>query len=186
MRLFIALDVPTAWRSAAADATAALARSAPDVLRAVDPHLMHLTLRFLGEVDPDAVQALGAALDARVPPVDVTLRLGAAGTFGPPARASVAWLGIGGDRDGLAALARRVEEAVVAAGLPADDRPYRPHLTLARVDRRAVAADRRAVAAAAAALSAPDVEPFRAREVVLVHSRPGGPRPRYTTLSRHG
>lgn len=192
MRLFIALDISADWREAAVSAIAAIAPAAPGALRPVDPSLMHLTLRFLGEVDEPIVPALQAALDREVPPVDVTLSLGAAGTFGPPARTTVAWLGVGGDTDGLAALAalaartERAERAVIASALPPDGRPLRPHLTLARVARGASTGARRAIAEAVAGLPAPRPAPFRAREIALVRSHLGGPRPRYEVLSHHG
>jgi 2'-5' RNA ligase len=44
------------------------------------------------------------------------------------------WIGVAGDTDGFARLAARTEAALVAAGWPPDDRPFRPHLTLARSD----------------------------------------------------
>src|SRR5438874_11253429 len=103
---------------------AIVAGAAPDIpMRSVDTSLMHLTLRFLGEVANERVDALWATLEERVPPVGVRLTLGQAGTFGPPARTSVAWLGIGGDLDGLRALVRRVDFALQLIALaPADTR----------------------------------------------------------------
>ena len=114
------------------------------------------------------------------------LALGPAGTFGVPARTTVAWLAVAGDGEGLRALAGRVEAAVVAAGLPPDDRPLRPHITLARLDRGASTQQRRAVAEAIAALEPPPPAAFRARAVALVRSHLGREGPRYETLSRHG
>jgi 2'-5' RNA ligase len=186
VRLFIALEIPDDWRAAATAAAAALDAAAPRALRPVDGDLMHLTLRFLGEVDADRVPDLSAALAREVPPVDVTLRLDGAGTFGAAARTSVAWLGVGGDLEGLAALVARIEGAVVGCGLPAESRPFRAHLTLARVARTASPAERRAVAAAVTGLARPSAAPLRAREVALVRSTLGGPRPRYDVLARVG
>ena len=149
MRLFVAIELPDAWLREAAralDALAAALGDDADALRPVTPDRMHLTLRFLGEVDAGRVPALDAALRESVPPVAVDLELAATGTFGAPARTSVVWLGLGGDLDALRALAARVESAVAASGLPPDDRPLRPHVTLARVRRQASPAQRRAIA----------------------------------------
>lgn len=184
MRLFVALEVPDAWRAAARDATATLARTSGVRLRTVDTALLHLTLRFLGEVPDEALPRLVAALEERVPPVDVALELAAAGSFGRPERTQVVWLGAAGDLDALHALAARVETAVRAAGLPPEDRQLRPHLTLARLGRPLSAADRSAVAEATRALPAPAPHPHRASEAVLVRSYLGGPAPRYEVLAR--
>jgi 2'-5' RNA ligase len=186
MRLFVAIELPTGWREAAAEAQRTLIqRVPPRTLRPVDPALMHLTLRFLGEVEDEALPLLQREL-AALEPVDVQLALGAAGSFGAARSTRVAWLAIEGDRDGLAALARRVERAVVAAGAPPEPRPFRPHLTLARVTRGADGEARRAVAEALAALPRPAAAPFHARRIALVRSHLGGPHgPRYEPLLRH-
>jgi 2'-5' RNA ligase len=184
MRLFVALEVPDGWREAARATTESVARASGVRLRAVDPALMHLTLRFLGDVPDAAVPQLVEALAGTVPPVDVALELAPAGTFGPPARTQVVWLGVGGELDALQALAARVETAVRAAGLPPEDRPLRAHLTLARLGRQLDAAERRAVAEAVHHLEAPPPLTFRAREAVLVRSYLGNPQPRYEVIAR--
>jgi len=187
VRLFIALDVPESWRVAAAAQQRALIEAIPGarrVLRLVQPDLMHLTLRFLGEVDEGGVDPLQAALDG-LPPFAITLDLDRAGTFGPDARTAVAWLGVGGEVDALPTLAADVERSVRLAGLPADDRPFAAHLTLARVARQATPEQRRAIAAAVRALDAPRAETFVARDLLLVRSHLGGVAPRYEVLSHH-
>ncbi|MBX7111160.1 MAG: RNA 2',3'-cyclic phosphodiesterase [Dehalococcoidia bacterium] len=186
MRLFVAIDVPDAWRDAAVQATEALAQASGVRLRPVHPSLMHLTLRFLGEVPEDGVPRLIEALRAAITAFDLELALGPAGTFGPPIRTQVAWLGITGDLEGLQHLAARIESAVRAAGLPPEDRPLRVHLTLARLGRELRPDERRAVAEAARHLDAPPPLPFHAREVLLVRSTLANPRPLYEVLSRFG
>lgn len=179
MRLFLAIEPPEAWRRSAAAALATLDGEHPGLLRPVRPELLHLTLRFLGEVGEERLEPLHAALREAVPPVAVPLELGAAGMFGG-SRGGAVWLGVGGDLAGLRALAGRAEQAVVAAGLPGERRELRPHLTIARVRRQARAGERRAIAASVRAIAAPEASPFVARELVLVRSwlRPEGPRHR--------
>jgi len=191
MRLFLAIEVPGAWRREAARAlralTAALHDDARPLLRPVAADRLHLTVRFLGEVDGALLAPLQAALAGAVPPVAVDLALAPAGSFGPAARTSVVWLGVGGDLDGLRTLAARVDGAVIAAGLALDPRePHeaRPHLTLARVRPRAGAAGRRAIAHATAALASPPPLPQRPEQLVLIHSRLTGDGPRYEVLQR--
>ena len=188
MRLFLALELPDPWLREAArtlDALTAALGDDADVLRPVALDRMHLTVRFLGEVDEERVPVLDAALREAVPPIGVDIELTAAGTFGSAARTSVVWLGLGGDLDALRALAGRVEPAVEAAGLPPERRELRPHVTLARVRRQASTPQRRAIAAAVAALDAPPTHAHRAGEVVLVRSHLGSGQPRYEVLGRY-
>lgn len=184
MRLFLALEVPDGWRRAAEALSAALAERHEDALRFVRPELLHLTLRFLGEVEDRDVASLQSRLGEAIAPFELPLELGGVSTFGSPARTNVVWLGVGGDLDGLRALAATVEVAVVDAGLPGEQRELRPHLTLARVRRQVASAERRAIASLARELTPPPPEPYVASELVLVHSRLGAGGPRYEVLAR--
>lgn len=190
LRLFIAVELPEPWREAARAARAEIEREvgAPVAasMRWVDPTLMHLTVRFVGEIDEPGLAPLREALDRVVPPVDVELTIDGAGTFGPPARTDAAWIGVCGDVDGLRALVERVEAAVVAAGLPPEERTFRAHVTLARLGRRASRDERRAVARVVAGLTRPPRASFHARSVALVRSHLGRGGPRYEVRSRHG
>jgi 2'-5' RNA ligase len=97
---------------------------------------LHLTLRFLGPTPEallaptaDAVAAAAAAVDG-----PIRLELTGAGSFPRAARPRTLWVGVGGDTERLARLAAVTETALVGAGWSPDDRPFRPHLTLARSD----------------------------------------------------
>ncbi len=96
----------------------------------------------------------------------LTLAVAGAGAFPTPARAQVLWLGLASDA-ALDALARRVDDACAASGLGRETRPFRAHLTVARL-RRGARVDRAALAPALAAVRAPD--PFVVRSVDLVAS----------------
>jgi RNA 2',3'-cyclic 3'-phosphodiesterase len=150
----------------------------------VRPDLMHLTLRFMGEVDEGGVAPLQAALDG-LAPFAVTIALDRAGTFGPAARTGVVWLGIGGEVRALRGVAESVERAIRLVGARPEDRPFTAHLTLARLARHATEQDRRAVAEAVHALDAPPPLPFATSELALVRSILEGPSPRYEVLSHH-
>jgi len=105
-------------------------------LRWTRPDQWHVTLTFFGDVDGARVDDLTARLGraaARAEPMP--LSFGAGGTFGSRARARVAWLRVEGARDPLRRLARATDAAGRRAGLEVEDRPYRPHLTLARARR---------------------------------------------------
>ncbi len=101
--------------------------------RWVRPDRMHLTVRFLGELESDR---FAAVLDALTAPLEVRgpLRLApdGLGAFPSPARARVVWAGFTGDRSALARAALEVEARLEPLGLPRERRPLRPHLTLGR------------------------------------------------------
>lgn len=119
MRLFVSLRPPAA-------VTAHLAAAAAG-LRTTDVAQWHITLAFLGEVpDPQPVAAELASLTH--PPFD--LQLQGSGTF--RSQGGLVYAGVTGDVDALHRLAADVQAACRRAGLRLEDRPYRPHLTVAR------------------------------------------------------
>lgn len=100
----------------------------PPSSRAAHPLDLHLTLRFLGELSPEALLAtasVGGALQAR----GFSLCIDRAGWF---PRARVLWCAPSQAPDALFDLVTRLEQALVAHGFPPETRPFRPHLTLAR------------------------------------------------------
>ncbi len=181
MRLFAALTLPG---EAVADLEAALApvRRGAQAPRWVAPERWHLTLAFFGEVAEDRLPALRSRLQVRLSDrASLQLRLCGADRFGP----QVLWMGVSGDVGPLHELADRVglgHESAERVGLVDEsaerlDRPYRPHLTLARAGLGEGAALRGALAALAG-YEGPD---WLAQSVHLVRSHRGA-RPRYETV----
>ena len=199
MRLFVAIEAPLPWQAAARSVRRELERAVgggrppgrpaarTPALRWVDPGLMHLTLRFLGEVTERRLPALHEALIAQCStspsPAIVEIGLGEARTVGPAARATVVSLAVNGSGEGLSMLAARVESAVTVAELPPEGRPFRPHLTLARLRPGADARTRRAVAAAVVELGPPPPLPVRVTGVALMRSHLSADGPRYERLA---
>ena len=169
MRLFTAIEIPAVWRRAAEAVAAELTRRANPGLRMSAPGNTHLTVRFLGEVDDDDVPALVAAL-AQLRATPCELRLAAPGTFGPATRTRVVWLGVDGDQGCLDSLVGAVDTVLAEAGLKADQQPWRPHLTLARVRDHAGGQERRALAELVGTLEAPAGDPFVAACLALYRS----------------
>jgi 2'-5' RNA ligase len=138
LRLFAALELP-------AEATAALEdfrdRAAePALWRPVAADSLHVTLAFLGATDPALVEPLGAGLEAVAGPAP-RLRLAGALLL-PPRRARVLCAALDDPDTELAALQARLSEALAATGAYAPEaRPFRPHVTVARL-RRGLAAPR--------------------------------------------
>jgi 2'-5' RNA ligase len=104
---------------------------------------LHLTLRFLGATpdarQPELAEALRSAADGAVA-FDVALAGG--GAFPDAARPRVLWLGIDEGAGSLGSLAARLATELSRLGWPPEDRPFKPHLTLARTDGVPGAADR--------------------------------------------
>jgi 2'-5' RNA ligase len=153
-RAFLAVVPHPAARAWAESAQNSAAAVAPD-LRWSKPEQRHLTVKFFGAV-PDAAALAEFVAGAVLPREPFTLTLGGGGAFPNPRRASVLWLGV---REGEAALAE------LAAPFVDDDRPFRAHLTLARVTK---SRDLRAVVAALDACG--ESQPWTVDEVVLFES----------------
>lgn len=136
VRAFFALPLPGAAREALADAQRTLKRRAGDGPRFVDPGQLHLTLKFLGWVDPDLVPVLQAritliAIDT--PPIDTSF---AGFTAFPAVRhARVVAVELADPRHALGALADRLQDAAAELGIPREQRAFRAHVTIARSKR---------------------------------------------------
>jgi RNA 2',3'-cyclic 3'-phosphodiesterase len=157
MRLFLALNIEPPVRHRCYAATAALRTASPDV-RWVDETKLHLTLKFLGEQPEMVARALPPVLDAaagRSRAMD--LSLSGIGAFPNFRRPRIVWLGVAPDPK-LELLHHDVEVACEALGLPVEGRPFRPHVTLGRVET----ADRGTLRDAAKGV--------RIREASAVHS----------------
>ncbi len=182
-RLFVAVPLPD---DVAAEVAALVDRvRAPGVpggghdARWVRMDGLHLTLRFIGPTLEDRVLAAREAVrQAGVGPA-FGLELEGAGAFPTPERPRALWLGITDEEGGLEALAGRVDGALATAGWPASDRPFRPHLTLARSDGIAAGAG---FAARLMAEAAGLHRRFRVDRVGLFESVTGGGPARYAPL----
>lgn len=143
----------------------------------------HVTLVFLGEVPDDRLPEVDAALRSATRSTDagpLRLRIAGGGRFGRD-RSTILWAGLTGDVDRLIRLGESTREVLGRAGLPFDDRPFRPHLTLARPGDRL---GRARVEADCAALDGYRGPEWRAGYVSLVRSRLGAVSA-YTELGRY-
>jgi RNA 2',3'-cyclic 3'-phosphodiesterase len=169
LRLFVACQLPDEVRDALSRAQDGLRRLVPGRLRWVRPEGIHVTLKFLGDVDETRVEAIRAALAAAIDPFELRVRPATIGTFGG-ARVRVVWVGLKGEIEGLAALAVRVEQALAPLGFPRERRPFAAHLTLARVPDRASAGERKRLLAAVKDFRPPAFPSMMITEVKLIRS----------------
>ena len=133
IRAFIAITPPTTLQQTMAEVRQVFQRlSLP--WRWVTPDHIHLTLRFLGDVPDESVPSLLQAMaQAAQGQTAFTLRARALGCFPQPARARVLWVGLDDPSQALGRLNERLMAALTPLGFPPEDRPFHPHLTLARI-----------------------------------------------------
>ena len=163
-RLFVAIVPPQDIRDLLIDAM----EDSPE-LRWVGEEQLHLTLRFIGEVERPIANDLAAAL-GRAQANAFELRMAGVGRFDRRGGGAL-WAAVE-PKAPVAALAAKIERICQEAGLPAERRAYHPHITLARWKGRSTAAADAFVQRARGLSS----QPFAVDRFVLFESR----------LSRHG
>lgn len=130
MRLFIAAELSDALKDKLEDIPRAVRL---DGVRLVPRDQMHLTVRFLGEVEPERLADIEAALRAACARHAAhVVEVKGGGVFGHPRHPRVVWVGLVDPTARLTALAAAVEQALVDVGFPPEERPFRAHLTLGR------------------------------------------------------
>ncbi|MFZ2995096.1 RNA 2',3'-cyclic phosphodiesterase [Sphingobium sp.] len=133
-RLFIAIRPPADQRAWLMSLATPLAGA-----RWQDDDQLHLTLRFVGDVDAHGAQDIADALRCIVfAPIECAVR--GVGTFERKGRVDALWAGVH-PRDPLSHLHRKIDRACISVGLPPESRAYLPHITLARFGRQGGAVD---------------------------------------------
>ena len=135
VRSFIAVHIPDAVRRDISILIGGL-RSCGDGedVKWVRPESLHLTLKFLGDVEQERIGAAAGAIERSVsaqPAFDLTL--GGTGAFPNPRRPSVLWIGVRKGAEPLASLAGAVETGLAGLGFEREKRPFSAHLTLGRI-----------------------------------------------------
>lgn len=129
-RLFVALRPPRAVRE-----TLIAAMHGISAARWQSDDQLHLTLRFIGEVDHHRAEDIAAALGALHSP-PVTARIAGTSLFDRKGRPHMIWAGVE-PAEPLAALHRKVDQLLARVGIPPANRSFVPHITLARLGREA-------------------------------------------------
>jgi RNA 2',3'-cyclic 3'-phosphodiesterase len=137
MRLFVAVEmnasVEETAREVIDDLRARVARLAPrSRITWSAPDRIHVTVRFIGEADEARAQAIRSALGPTIDAPVFDLTVEGVGAFPPKGPPRVVWAGLTDGRDGLLEVERAVSQRLETL-VPLEDRPYAPHLTLARV-----------------------------------------------------
>jgi 2'-5' RNA ligase len=183
LRLFFTVELPDEVRAAASAQVERLRRDFKSVRASwARPASLHVTLKFLGEVEAsrlDALSRAGTVAATGLAPFNLSVE--SAGAFPPRGAARVLWLGVRDDSGRLALLQSRLEDVCAAEGFERESKPFKPHLTLARL---------RTTHDAAALSEAHRQTPFGPHafdvtEFLLMRSQLGPGGSRYTPLSRH-
>lgn len=183
LRVFCAVELPDELRSRVTERARRLRSEFPDVRASWEkPEKLHITLKFLGDIETAHVEALSSAAAraaASLEPFELTIE--EPGTFPPHGQPRVLWLGIVDPSGRLALMQRALETECAAVGFTRESRAFKPHLTLARVRSPQGARE------LAAAHRETPFEPqrFEVSELVVMRSELGPGGSRYTPLSRH-
>jgi len=180
-RVFCAMELPDALKSLVGEHARRLREAFPRVRASWErPEKIHITQKFLGDVEVTRVEELSRAARraaATIEPFELTVTgPGAFPSHGPP---RVLWLGIEDASGQLSNLHRTLEDECAAAGFPRESRPFKPHLTLARIRtphgaRKLAAAHRE---------SSFEPQTFTVSELVLMRSELGPGGSRYTRVA---
>lgn len=181
MRCFIAIRFPDEVNRELSRQIDYLAGTGAAV-RWVKAENLHVTLKFLGDVQDHEVQDVHRAL-SRVSCPPMSLSVCGLGCFPPSRRPRVVWAGLEGDVDRLVSLAADIEQQVAPLGYPPEERGFRAHLTIGRVKgQRNIDALMLAIERRAQQLRTPEAE---IDTFALYQSELGGGGPRYYKIGTY-
>ncbi len=183
IRSFIAIELPGEVKSSLAGIQSRLKSGSRAPAKWVDPAIMHLTLKFLGYVKGDDVGSIIKALEEACRGVSpFHLEMSGLGVFPNPRSVRVVWAGLTGDIEKLGLLQKRIDAALAPLGFKAEERPFTPHLTLARVREDARPEERQKLGELVDGTVAPDLS-FHVDAVHLMKSQLMRTGPVYTRLA---
>ncbi len=135
IRTFVAVDIDSAVRDRVAGLVGRFRAAGADV-KWVQPQNLHITLKFLGDVDAKEIHRVcGAVQDAVADAAPFEFEVRGAGAFPKPNRPRTVWLGIAQGQEEMIDLNQRIEPALEKLGFRREARRFQPHLTIGRVRR---------------------------------------------------
>jgi 2'-5' RNA ligase len=180
MRLFVAIDLTDEARRQIADVQQRLvARIGGSGLKLVRSEHLHLTLAFIGEVDEERGRKIVGSMEVPFDQRPFEIEFGGVGVFPPDGRPRILWLGVTHGAMSSVRLQEAVATRLEPFGMEREERPFSPHLTLARwregrrSDARRLLADEVGVVAR-----------MPVHAVTLFQSRLSGSGPTYSVLAQ--
>ena len=167
IRTFIAIEIPQDVISDIDEIQQAL-KSYRFSIKWVRPESIHLTLKFLGNIDPAAVESINRVLKTTVDSFKpFSIQAKGLGVFPGVKRPRVIWMGIVGQKDRLAGLQRNLDKNLNDIGFARDKRPFKGHLTLGRAKGRI---DARRIGSVLTEYSNFEAQPFTVGSLILYKS----------------
>jgi 2'-5' RNA ligase len=134
IRAFLAIEPPEDILQAVARMQEKLKREISGRISWTKPQGQHLTLKFFGDISTEDVKNICAAVQNRIASGSaLNLKIEKLGVFPDARRPRVLWCGITGDEEKLLAIQKQLDDDFASIGFPGEDRPFRAHLTLARI-----------------------------------------------------
>jgi 2'-5' RNA ligase len=143
IRSFVAIELPGEAKKGLASLRRELERDEHRFVKWVDPKGVHLTLKFLGNIPSRRVTEITEAIEKAAQGLSpFLLEISGLGAFPSLKQPRVVWVGVGGELDKVSTLQQNVDSALAALGIAREERPFVPHLTVARVREGASASER--------------------------------------------
>jgi 2'-5' RNA ligase len=172
IRTFVAIELPSQIKAALSQLQGNLRTSKNASVKWVNPEGIHLTLKFLGNIDEAEVPALTKALSEAVRGVaPFSLQLGDPGAFPGNQAPRVVWVGVEGEIELLLTLHNNVDRVLTPLGFPPEKRAFSPHLTLGRVREEASPGERRRLGENIASLKTEAKLSFKVESLSLMRSK---------------
>ena len=143
IRSFVAIELPDEAKKGLTSLRRELERDEHRFVKWVDPGGVHLTLKFLGNIPSRRVTEITEAMRKAAQGLSpFLLEISGLGAFPSLKQPRVVWVGVGGQLDKLSTLRQNIDSALATLGFTREERPFVPHLTLARVREGASASER--------------------------------------------
>ena len=138
IRSFIAIELPDELKRELGELEARLKSGKQPWVKWVDPNSIHLTLKFLGNININSTEEITKAMEEAAREIaPFQLEVKGVGVFPNLKRVQVVWVGLGGEIDKLSQLQQRLESNLERLGFAPETRKFTAHLTLARVRNQA-------------------------------------------------
>jgi RNA 2',3'-cyclic 3'-phosphodiesterase len=187
IRSFIAIELTAEVKAELAKIQSGLKQASNCASRWVNPESIHLTLFFLGDIRESQVVPVQEAITRTAACFAAfELRLGLPGAFPDMVRPQIIWVGLEGNLSYLAEMQMKLVKELQPVGFKPENRPFSPHLTLARLRPEATPAERQNLAAALAHLVNTAKPVVAVKDISLMKSRLAASGAVYTRLSITG
>ena len=172
IRCFIAIELPEELKRELSKLQSQLKAASRASVKWVDTKSIHLTLKFLGNVDVNRIPTiLETIAQARQGIAPFHLEVAGTGVFPGQKQPRVAWVGLRGDVQILLRLQERIESALVPLGFASEARSFTPHITLGRVRPEGQATEKQKLAQAVISTRFEAITPLDVKAVSLIKSQ---------------